>query len=230
MAGPRDESVLDREPAGVRVMRPSRFRVVTLVVLLLLGCSLNLFFVHTDPLALPNGSQVLRKVRIQLWNRGLPTIPQDMIDQLGSFYVWERNDHVYHTEWSAIWLSTDANPPIDMPNYYFVEQRLGLPLTARSTKAVRYYKQSFTQTTLTEGTIWPEVGNVQVPPAVSYHPLGLILNPIIYALPIWLIVMGVRWAFISRRSRKRARLGVCVGCAYELAGLGVCPECGRERA
>lgn len=62
---------------------------------------------------------------------------------------------------------------------------------------------------------------------VTYHPLGLILNPIIYALPVWLVFMGARWGVVHRRNRRRARLGLCVGCAYELAGLNVCPECGR---
>jgi hypothetical protein len=33
------------------------------------------------------------------------------------------------------------------------------------------------------------------------------------------------------RRRRRRRLGLCVACAYDLRGsLGVCPECGEERA
>ena len=54
----------------------------------------------------------------------------------------------------------------------------------------------------------------------------LILNPIIYALPFWLLVMGFRWTFIALRLRKRSRLGLCNTCGYDIVGQDACPECG----
>ncbi len=52
---------------------------------------------------------------------------------------------------------------------------------------------------------------------------GLIVNTIIYAGLVLLTWLGLG----RLRRRRRVRRGQCAECAYELAGLEVCPECGR---
>ena len=49
-------------------------------------------------------------------------------------------------------------------------------------------------------------------------------------LAMGLLGMGILSVRVVRRSRRR-RLGLCVGCGYDLSGVsGKCPECGREAA
>ncbi len=91
----------------------------------------------------------------------------------------------------------------------------GWPLRSVERKQVKHV--------LTSSVVWPSDGSSQL----IYHPLGLILNPIIYALPVWLLLMGAHWAFITRRTQKRKNLGLCPRCAYDLDGLPACPECGE---
>lgn len=59
---------------------------------------------------------------------------------------------------------------------------------------------------------------------IPYHPLplGLAANSLIFALP-WFALFTAVPALIRHR---RARKGLCRECAYPLAGLHRCPECG----
>ncbi len=61
-----------------------------------------------------------------------------------------------------------------------------------------------------------------------YHATGLILNPIVYALPVWLVVVGIYLAIRTRLRSTRRRKGLCEHCAYNTQGLAKCPECGAE--
>jgi hypothetical protein len=192
---------------------------VSLLVLLMVGVSVNLLIIHADPFSNPNGVRPTSTVVFSPGHPFTPVIPEEIAQEYGQPNDWVRDRFWSHEEWRSLWGQHDSLPPD--ANINLAEQRIGIPFRARSLKAMRYSSANGA------GTIWPSMGSSILPPAVTYHPLGLILNPIIYALPIWLIVMGVRWAYITRRSRKRARLGLCTRCAYELAGLNVCPECGN---
>lgn len=55
---------------------------------------------------------------------------------------------------------------------------------------------------------------------------GFVVNTMFYGALLLVAVVVARWV----RWRGRARRGLCIGCGYELAGLGVCPECGIERS
>ncbi|MCA9297797.1 MAG: hypothetical protein KDA28_01955 [Phycisphaerales bacterium] len=53
-------------------------------------------------------------------------------------------------------------------------------------------------------------------------PAGFAANTVIFGIPIWVLVFGIRG---FKRSRRR-RLGQCVRCGYLLDGMNACPECG----
>lgn len=146
-----------------------------------------------------------------------------MVDELGEIVAWEYENYIIRRSYLGLW--SEEYDFIGV-NYILDAERMGFPWTARSTKAVGYVSSH------SGGMLWPQSGSAfelgAYHPAVTYHPLGLILNPMIYALPVWLVLMGGRWGYLVRRGRRRAGLGRCVGCGYELYGLGVCPECGRE--
>ena len=43
------------------------------------------------------------------------------------------------------------------------------------------------------------------------------------------LALFVAFAMLARRQRRRERLGLCLGCGYDLReSSGKCPECGRE--
>ena len=90
----------------------------------------------------------------------------------------------------------------------------------RSTKLAWVSSRSFL------GIIWPEQHNSVYTPKVTYHPLGLIVNPLIYAMPIWLVLMLIRHLLIVLKRRRRVARGVCLGCGYDIQELSECPECG----
>lgn len=63
---------------------------------------------------------------------------------------------------------------------------------------------------------------------LPYWPIweGVIANSFVYGsvtLVVWLAIL--RW-----RAANRERVGRCRVCGYDLAGLGVCPECGARIA
>jgi hypothetical protein len=61
-------------------------------------------------------------------------------------------------------------------------------------------------------------------------PIGLILNPLMIGVPLWVLLFVLPMLFTVRRRRKRQRRGDCVWCGYAMASLAVCPECGRPKA
>ena len=232
MAGARDESVVDREPAGVRVRRPSRFGVVSLVVLLALGCGINLYLAYR----VPPHRWFNRVGYYKGTPKHLPSLDPRFRDAVVQESSWVYNPNLTKRKYVFVSKPSEGWPQTSIHHYEF-----GFPLPTRSVTNIIVLEQPpSTPVYRDRDFIWTSnhkaIGMqlIDMPTGPHdyerFHISGLILNPIIYALPIWLIVMGVRWAFVTRRSRKRARLGLCVGCAYELAGLGVCPECGRERA
>lgn len=67
--------------------------------------------------------------------------------------------------------------------------------------------------------------------AIRWWALGA--DVLLHAAVVLLAAMVVRSLFSASRSRRRARRGLCVACAYDLASLphaSACPECGRPVA
>ena len=208
-------------------MRPSRFWVVTLVVLLLLGCALNLYVTFFGHYIHPHWVPYSYTTELHVDDESVeqyswPSVPDEVTD-LGEPNNWIIRRNIFYTEY-AFDLG-QRNPYYEIV-YNLGEYHIGRPLPTRVLKVVSGSQLGYPSE---GGQIWPPPpeGEQFGPVDVRYKPLGLILNPIIYALPVWLVLMGVRWALVTRRRRRRARLGLCVGCAYELGELSVCPECGR---
>lgn len=55
-------------------------------------------------------------------------------------------------------------------------------------------------------------------------PLGFTINTLFYASLLAAPVLG----FATLKRRRRAKRGLCIGCGYEVTGVDVCPECGRQ--
>lgn len=54
---------------------------------------------------------------------------------------------------------------------------------------------------------------------------GVLLNPILVGVPLWMLVMSpvvYRWL----RARRRDRRGLCPACGYPVGAASVCSECG----
>lgn len=76
----------------------------------------------------------------------------------------------------------------------------------------------------------PKSGAWNLPRVIPVRPVwsGLVLNSLVWAVPLGLVLSGAR----RLRRRRRDRLGCCRECGYSLTGIGgaVCPECGAGRA
>ena len=57
-------------------------------------------------------------------------------------------------------------------------------------------------------------------------PLGFAVNTLFYASLLGAPVLG----YAALKRRRRAKRGLCTGCAYDVTGVDVCPECGRQAA
>ena len=199
----------------------SLFAIVSLLVLLGLGVWANLQIVHSYPgnhwfntrsgdmyeTAQPSPSDAV----------GWPTIPEGILAKRGTPTRWLQSSSLTHEQLQIDWID---DPQIDEFTM-LREYRFGAPFTARSRKSVVTKDQNdiFTD--------WPTPGGHYMDAATTYHPLGLIANPIVYALPPWCVLLLVRLGLMRRRQRRRVARGLCPHCAYEVNHLPTCPECGH---
>lgn len=59
---------------------------------------------------------------------------------------------------------------------------------------------------------------------------GVLVRVVVWPLAAGALLSGWLMVLSGHRAARRARVGACVGCGYDLSGLGtgaVCPECGR---
>ncbi|MCB9841963.1 MAG: hypothetical protein H6812_01765 [Phycisphaeraceae bacterium] len=54
--------------------------------------------------------------------------------------------------------------------------------------------------------------------------IGFTLNTLLYAVVLYIPFVGLG----AYKRHRRTRRGLCPACAYDLAGLTACPECGRK--
>jgi hypothetical protein len=74
----------------------------------------------------------------------------------------------------------------------------------------------------------PALQGPEPDPPVRLVWTGVVLNPVIVGVPVWLSTVGVWLLWTTVKRARRALAGRCVFCGYPV-GIGpVCTECGRE--
>lgn len=74
----------------------------------------------------------------------------------------------------------------------------------------------------------PALEGPESDPRPSLLPLGLVANPILVGVPVWIVVAVLPAGAIALRRWARAWAGRCQRCGYSLTGVSECPECGPE--
>ena len=212
----------------MRRLKPSLFAIVSLLVLLALGVAANLHIAHQEPAIslargidypITNTSSVMGTPPsdVEQW----PTIPGEIQESFGPPSNWEHYNDTLHRWYLIEWYQFEEDPTWWAR---LLELRSGFPWTARSLMAAQSGDD------LTIGLIWPLTDGQYLAPQTTYHPLGLILNPIVYALPPWCALLLLRHTLIRLKQRRRTAKGQCPHCAYDLSAtqhLPTCPECGH---
>lgn len=195
--------------------------IVSLVVLLALGVGLNLYILDKSLHWLRSpGSTIVESPTAPPWPRELLDIefPKESVHTY--VYGWEglSDEFILYTPIEAApdTESGQANARLRVDD---IVRQTGKPFVVRSerTRAIEWWGDS-----LKLG------GGMQGPVHRHYHAAGLILNPIIYALPVWIVVVGIYLGVCTLIRRARRGNGLCEHCAYDTQGLAKCPECGTE--
>ena len=196
---------------GVRIWRPSLFAIVSLLVLLGLGVWLNLHIAHRAP---PNyGPQKNKEVMFvtESPSRGdpvrWPSVPDEVIESLGQPTHWTLHEFRWHRRVELQWV---GEVPTTGVWHSMAQRRIGFPFVARST--TRYG----TVHSRINMMMHPMEGSDRLARSTTYHPLGLIANPIVYALPVWFMLLLMRHGLIAKRTARRIAKAQCP----------TCPECG----
>jgi hypothetical protein len=75
--------------------------------------------------------------------------------------------------------------------------------------------------------IW-QLRDVQSDPTPSLKLEGLILNPIVVGIAVWIVVL-LPWLLANAIHRKiRRRRGKCLDCGYPVGTSSICTECGER--
>lgn len=74
----------------------------------------------------------------------------------------------------------------------------------------------------------PSQGGPEPDPRPMLMPLGLVANPLLIGVPLWLVLVVVPMAWVLADRVRRTRRGDCAWCGYAVGELAVCPECGRQ--
>ncbi len=216
----------------MRRPKPSLFATISLLVLLALGVAANLHiahqkagkpkrYLHSDEWFVTNQPSAGDQVAPGDW----PSVPEHHRQTLGKPTRWTFKPERTHRLYELVWEGT-AESATGWGLYY--ERRFGWPMTVRAVEEM-YAGDTF-GSGLIPGLILPTMADQVMPPATTYHPLGLISNPIAYALPLWIVLLLLRHTLIRYRSKRRTAKGQCPHCAYDLTGTNaqsVCPECGH---
>ena len=155
------------------------------------------------------------------------TLPEEFRQTLGQPTRWLRYPHATQRLYIIEWTKPEENP-----GWWarLSESRTGFPWTARSMKTLAQGPATINNKLKAFSIIWPRTNGQYLTPATTYYPLGLIANPIVYALPPWCVLLLLRHTLIRYRSRRRIARAQCPHCAYDLSAtqdLPTCPECGH---
>jgi len=191
--------------------------LISWIVLLIFGVGLNLYFVHWPtqwPMQwLPNDLRAGPSPYGEEW-------PQEFLD----YEIPEICKCTFMYEWFGVVEIFDVG--LEIPD----EPELGYESsswTRHELILIEWGKPFVVHTRRTEGTYSGDrvIDEVVV---ARYHLLGLILNPIIYAVPMWVLLLLISTGVGSLVRRSRRRKGACSRCGYNIQGLPKCPECGAE--
>lgn len=196
---------------------------MSLLVLLVFAAGFNLYISNARIINLglirpsdPKTRLLLRDGRDTIEGTGWwPSVPEG-IPGLGQPFLWNRVEQSGRRFYLMFFRDPGDQSSQSLHELYAITT--GWPCITVEHKRIIHV--------MSKQVVWPTDAEFRT----IYHPLGLILNPVIYALPVWLLLMGARWLLLKRRSGKRERMGLCVGCGYALGEIGVCPECGLSRA
>lgn len=119
-----------------------------------------------------------------------------------------------YREYAANWYNEDDS---SLDQYGMTVQKLGWPLPV-----VEFKEMNWNQ--IDESLKGPESH-----PRPHVIPLGLILNPFIVGVSMWLVISLVPLIIKVRIRSTNQRRGLCVWCGYELNNLNSCPECGATQ-
>ncbi len=137
-------------------------------------------------------------------------------------------------------LAINYTPSENQQVYQFVEDRIGFPFVAmRST----FVMESTNLPSVSAGVQWRAIHGIKItgesgpsslplprefvaiPLSPIYH--GLLLNTLIYAIPVAILILLLRMSRLARAC-KRKHQGKCVACSYPDSESSHCPECGLD--
>ncbi len=203
-------------------IRPSLFAIVSLLVLLAMGVAANVYIAHKPSPNYPR--QTIRDNRFVTESPSpsdpvhWPSIPDEVIENIGQPNHWILYEYLWHRRIEIQW-----NAQIESTGMWhsMAQRRIGFPFVTRSTTRLGTRD-------MTAGLpMAPMQGITSQSSTTTYQPLGLIVNPIIYALPPWGLLLLLRYELRYRRTARRIDKGLCPRCAYDIQDLPTCPECGH---
>lgn len=194
--------------------------IISLVVLLPVGTGLNLYILDKPMHWLRSpGSSIVETPTAPPWPRELLDIEFPEKSDQAYLHGWDglSDEYILYSLVQTI-SDSDAEQASAIMRVDDIVRLTGKPFVVRSerTRAIGWWGD----------TLNP--GGMQGPMYRQYHASGLILNTIVYALPVWIVVVGINLAVRTRLRSTRRRKGLCEHCAYDTQGLAKCPECGAE--
>lgn len=72
----------------------------------------------------------------------------------------------------------------------------------------------------------PALQGPEPDPRPHLMPLGIVANPVLVGVPVWIVLVVVPLATMVLRRMVRSRGGRCPWCGYDVEHAAFCPECG----
>ena len=201
---------------------PSRIALLLLIILYCVFWSTNLVYAYTKAdrslttiSMYSNRFDLLRQhsQRTEIEGTRPPQLQQ--YNQTGLCLVAYQ---LQQTGRSVIVMVYDNDPYRSHDSHIFRAVRGGWPFTVLEHETIAYGSE--------RNIIWPEDRT----PATSYRWRAMFLSPLIFAVPLWILLCMSRTASRALLVSKRKRKGLCAQCGYALDSLPRCPECGVQIA
>lgn len=200
---------------AIRYLRRSERRTLVVSLLLILLC-----------LAAINVPYAVTKIRSR--TGAWPVVSSDVRGPAAAVLGWpssvphdrpwsKPSYHITHKAFGFREYDVRADPTNEGVNGFSMSvQKLGWPLPVIEIKQMWWDWDD------------PSLKGPEPDPRPSLVPLGLVANPVLVGLPVWLLLVVAPLMLILTRRVYRARGGDCAWCGYAEVGDGVCPECGPQ--